>query len=429
MLRNRMKNATRIGIGGTAMLTVCAGGVLAQLPASNDLTERQIIAHAEVTANDVYVRSGPSLNHYTICKLKAGDRVRIVGESSDWFEILPPDGTFSLISGDYVDTADDRTGVVNGENVRVRAGSLLNDNKYTVQTMVSKGSGVTILGRNPDGFLRVVPPAGATLWITRQFIEPIPDELMNLEAAAGRQPVTSVATQDGAATDGSRPADTAPVPGDQTDQPVISSALAALPRTSQRATLEKIDADTRKELTKPIAERKLEPLIERYRAVASQDQDDMSRRYAEARAQQLTDAITLMDTVKQMRRLGDRADSTRREFLEARAQIPVPTVPTPSGLDAQGELRVSALYPPGSIPRRYRLVDASGPTDRTIAYIEFPDVADVDPDQYIGRHVGVRAAEKRWQRGGVDPIPVYVVKELVALADEAAPPPPAPKLP
>jgi hypothetical protein len=104
-------------------------------------------------------------------------------------------------------------------------------------------------------------------------------------------------------------------------------------------------------------------------------------------------------------------------------------VPTPSGLDAQGELRVSALYPPGSIPRRYRLVDASGPTDRTIAYIEFPDVADVDPDQYIGRHVGVRAAEKRWQRGGVDPIPVYVVKELVALADEAAPPPPAPKLP
>src|SRR5512147_1454717 len=64
---------------------------------------RKIIGEAEINANDVYVRSGDSLNHYTIIKLKAGDRVSVVSERGDWYEILPPEGTFSLISGDYVD--------------------------------------------------------------------------------------------------------------------------------------------------------------------------------------------------------------------------------------------------------------------------------------------------------------------------------------
>ena len=51
----------------------------------------------EVTGNDVYVRSGPSLNHYTVCKLSAGDRLTIVGEQGGWYEILPPTAAFSYI--------------------------------------------------------------------------------------------------------------------------------------------------------------------------------------------------------------------------------------------------------------------------------------------------------------------------------------------
>ncbi|MDO8630297.1 MAG: hypothetical protein Q7R41_07375, partial [Phycisphaerales bacterium] len=133
--------------------------------------ERTVIGEAEITANDVYVRSGDSLNHYTICKLKAGDRVTVVGERGEWYEILPPEGTFSLLSGDYVDTTDNQKGVVNGNNVRVRAGSLLNENKYTVQALLSKGVEVTILGRNPDGFLRIKPPQGATVWVSRAFAQ------------------------------------------------------------------------------------------------------------------------------------------------------------------------------------------------------------------------------------------------------------------
>ncbi|GAG00500.1 unnamed protein product, partial [marine sediment metagenome] len=70
----------------------------------------------EVTGNDVYVRSGGSLNHYPVCKLKAGDRLTIVSGRGNWYEILPPEGVFSLISGEYVDTVDNKDGVVNGNN-------------------------------------------------------------------------------------------------------------------------------------------------------------------------------------------------------------------------------------------------------------------------------------------------------------------------
>ena len=92
-------------------LALSLGPAVAQTP------ERPVISEAEVTGDDVYVRSGASLNHYPVCKINAGSRVTVVGEMGDWYEILPPEGVFCFISGDYVDTADNRTGVVNGYGV------------------------------------------------------------------------------------------------------------------------------------------------------------------------------------------------------------------------------------------------------------------------------------------------------------------------
>lgn len=112
--------------------------------------DKPVVSQGEVTGDNVYVQYGASTNHYPVCKLNAGDRVTIVGETGEWYEILPPEASFSFISGDYVDTADNKTGVVNGNNVRVRAGSSLPEFsklKYWVQTKLSKGTKVTILAR------------------------------------------------------------------------------------------------------------------------------------------------------------------------------------------------------------------------------------------------------------------------------------------
>ncbi len=375
---------------------------------------------AEVIGDDVYVRSGPSLNHYPMDKLKAGDRVTVVGETGDWCEILPPDGLFSFISGDYVDTVDERTGIVNGNQVRVRAGSALPPFaklKYVVQTKLAKGSEVTILGREPDGFLRIKPPVGTSVWINHGYVEYVP------ETASSAAPIPVAVTDSDAGEPKAAGSKMPGVPDTPKDdkaavgsQAAYRSTLAGLPPTEARDKLENIEEAARAEVAKPVSQRNFEPLIQRYKAVADAEADDsLAQRYALARVQQLSQMNALIDTVRRMRKLDDEAATKRRGFLEGRAKIRETLPPIPSEVDAQGELRVSALYPPGSPLRRYRLVDATGARERTIAYVEIPQDSTIAVEAFLGHYIGVRASGARLQTGGVDPIPIYVAGELILL--------------
>ena len=404
MFWNHLANRMALCVVGSVAL-VASADVVAQTAETQPL-----MGLGEVTANDVYVRSGDSLNHYTICKLKAGDHVTVVGERGEWYEILPPEGTFSLISGDFVDTTDNQTGTVNGDNVRVRAGSLLNENKYTVQTLLAKGTPLTIMGRNPDGFVRIKPPSGATLWVNRSFVQ------LRTDGVAAAKP----ADETGGASPSQSDAGSAVAPAVASSAAESAKKLAA-PMTNPASTtwrrqLEEIDVAARAELAKPVSERRFDPFIARYRPIAEQTEDDFARQYAMARMEQVKDLAALTDAVERVRKLDDRAETKRRESLAARATIPefVPAS-RPTGIEVQGELRVSALYPPGSPVRRYRLIDPTGPSDRTIGYVEIPSDSELKADEYLGRYVGVRASAQRVQIGGVNPIPIYIARELVLL--------------
>lgn len=381
---------------------------------------KRVTAMGEVNADAVYVRSGPSTNHYTICKLSAGDRVSIVGEQGGWLEILPPQDTFSLISGDYVDSADERNGVVNGENVRVRAGSTLNKSKYTIQTMLSKGAEVVILGRNPDGFLRIAPPDGATMWISAEFVERVSDGASAPMSSAPESTNRSDADEANDTSDAGDGAKLTVVSAkkspDEPDSPAAQSdSFTGLPSSGQRAKLTAIDTATQAELLKPALERELQPLLDRYRAIADQEDDKLARQYAATRVKQVADMMALLDTVRGIRALNQQAASTRRSALDGRSRIPRVAVPIPSSIDVKGVLRWSALYPPDSVPQRVRIVESSSDRERTIAYVEIPVNLAVDLETMIGHFVGVRAASRRWQEGGVDPIPIYVARELVLM--------------
>jgi hypothetical protein len=363
----------------------------------------------EVIGDAVYVRSGPSLNHYPVAKLKAGDRVAIVGEDGDWYMILPPPDAFSLISGDYVDSTDGKQGVVNGDNVRVRAGSSLSDHKYTVQTMLSKGAEVTILGKNPDGFLRITPPEGATLWISQQFVECVPDELIRLEDET-REAIDEAS----AGKPQKAPSDEKPV---ASENPEPESVLAGLPPSAARRTLEQLDAEAREQMDKPLLERSFDDLIQRYQTIVDEraQEDTIASQYAQRRVAQLTYMVELTDSVRKVRRLAERADSTRRAQLAERAAMRQVVPSKPSGFDAKGELRRSALYASKAGPRRLRLIDPSTTPPRTIGYVELPEGLDFKSEDFIGQYVGVRASEKKLQPGGVNPVPIYVAAELVIL--------------
>lgn len=410
LFSNPHSNRSLFSFAGAAMVLVgSVSSASAQVTAKQPTSGRAVAGYGEVTANDVYVRSGDSTNHYTVCKLDAGARVAILGQRGAWFEIVPPPGTFSLISGDYVDSADNQTGLVSGDNVRVRAGSMLNDNKYTVQTMLKKGAPVTILGRNPDGFLRIKPPAGASLWIHSDFVA-------RIKAAPGTVPTGASATGTGSAPQ----AKTASVGG------VLGSAVPAgagsrragatlAGSTPWREQLDEIDVAAKAEVAKAPVGRDFTDVIERYRVVSQQSEDEYARVFAVTRLEQIDNMVTLAAAVQKIQRLGDAADAKRRAYLSDRATIPPVAPLDPSGIQIQGELRVSALYPPGSTIRRYRLIDPTASFARTIGYVEIPPGSDIDPAGFLGRYVGVRASQRRLQEGGVDPIPIYLAIELVLL--------------
>lgn len=407
MFRNSQTD--RIGLWTVvATALVCTVTAVGQVSSTSkevtDLPEtRPVIGEGEINANDVYVRSGDSLNHYTITKLKAGDRVSVVGERGEWYEILPPEGTFSLVSGDFIDTTDNQTGVVNGDNVRVRAGSLLNENKYTVQTLLTKGTPVSILGRNPDGFVRIKPPKGTTLWVNRSYVQ---------LRTSGTTPRSddSVGASPSQADSGSAVSTAA----DSAKK--LSIPMAGPASTTWRRQLEEIDVAARAELAKPVSERRFDPFVARYQPIADQSEDDFARQYALARIEHVKNLDELTSAVERVRKLDDEAESKRREFLAARATIPefVPAQ-SPAGIEIQGELRVSALYPPGSSVQRYRIIDPTSESDRTIGYVEIPADSGLNVEGYLGRYIGVRASAQRVQTGGVNPVPIYIARELILL--------------
>ena len=372
---------------------------------------------AEVTADDVYVRSGPSLNHYPVLKLQAGQRVQITGEEGPWLQIVPPEGAISLISENFVDTADDQHGVVNGDRVNVRAASNLPEwkGRRSPQTQLSRGAEVEIIQRLPDGYLEIKPPASARLWISSEFVTAIPARAVAIE----RQMNASLVGENTPATGSATGVPTAPSPAPTaTESP---AALAMGEATPQRVQLQRLDSEVKLETAKPIAERNFTPFIEQYQQLSTQEDDTFAQQYAGQRLAQLQYLQEVTESVRRVRSLVNRVENRRRVLMEERANLPTSVPPVPGAFDVQGEVRVSAAYPPGSHPERYRLVDPSGTIARTIGYLEIPADSGIVGRDFVGRYVGVRAAgRKRLPGGNVDVVPIYVVGELVPLQPTSA---------
>ena len=174
----------------------------------------------EVTGTNVRVRSGPGTGWYATTKLNTGDRVVVVKEERGWYHIVPPPGSFSYVDMEDVDRqAGGRTGIVKRDGVSIRAGSEMAASKSTTQLWVKKGQAVEIIGE-VDGFFKITPPAGALLYISRDFVKPVAANQRTgiaerHAAAASREPQPSPAVTSPAVTSAA-PASTTPRPGQPT---------------------------------------------------------------------------------------------------------------------------------------------------------------------------------------------------------------------
>ncbi len=148
---------------------------------------------AEIIGNDVYVRSGPGTNFYHCGKLNTGDKVKVVGKQFSWSRVVPPAGSFSWISMQYVEIApnDQAVGTVTGDNVRVYAGSDYVKPLYstTLQGKLSKGEKVKLLGEQMDDYYKIAAPPFAYLWVSTKFTKPVPEPVVAPPAVTTPAPV------------------------------------------------------------------------------------------------------------------------------------------------------------------------------------------------------------------------------------------------
>jgi SH3-like domain-containing protein len=394
---------------------------------------------AEVTVRTVNVRSGPSTNYYIVTSLNAGQRVQVIGEENGWCAIVPPAGCFSLIAETYVDVGENSKGVVNGDAVRVRAGSDRDEHRYAVQTKLDRGAEVSIIGTAVDGFLKIQPPTGVSVWVRGDYVQRVPNHMLNQPAAAsGKLPAIdgttgapAVAGSAGTGTPsaaGAQPsAGAAREPaiemlgGDSELERMLSSSgdgtADAASGAGFRAKLQTAEEAMLAELQKPMPERRFDEVRKLYEEIAAQGTDTVSSMFAQRRLAQIDTVLTRRDTLRQMRDLMDQVARDRKDALAGRNSVRPEMRLIERGFEAKGQLRESMIFDSPVGPRRFRLVDPKVATPRTLCYVEIPAESEIDVTRFIGQLVGIRARKQYLETGNVNPIPVVVVDEMVILDD------------
>ena len=131
---------------------------------------------AEITDDDVPIRSGPGTNYYICGKLKKSDKVNVVGSQFSWSRIVPPAGSFSWISTRYVSIDPDNAsiGIVTAPGIRVYAGSEHKEpiHSETLQLKLNRGDDVRFVGTQKGDYYKIAPPEGAYLWVSTKYTKP-----------------------------------------------------------------------------------------------------------------------------------------------------------------------------------------------------------------------------------------------------------------
>jgi uncharacterized protein YgiM (DUF1202 family) len=186
---------------------VPAAGALAQDAVSQpDVANSKYQIDGVVNVDSVYVRSGPGEGYYPTQTLAKGAAITVVGIKFDWLKIIPPDNSFSFVGAVFVDrSADGTTGKINRNDVNIRAGSLVNAMKTTVQTRLNSGDEVRIVGKE-DEYLKIKSPPGAYLYINKGFVTIARPALADTATPISSSPNTPAPKQNSVATDTQKPA-------------------------------------------------------------------------------------------------------------------------------------------------------------------------------------------------------------------------------
>ncbi len=337
--------------------------VVPERPASaNDVNAVNILSFpyvAEITGDNVYVRSGPGTNYYDCGKLNKDNRVEVVSSQFSWSRIVPPSGSFSWISMQYVniDPNNPAVGIVSGDSVRVYAGSDTVKPLYstTLQLKLNQGDKVRLLGEEEDNYYKITPPTGAYLWVSTEYtrpLGPIGEVEITTEPKAESSDTTMVVA---------------------TNLSVEAEKLKeyyALEKQIQTERAKSIDQQNYANIKKALAE------------IARNKEAGKTARYCEFAIKQVERLELALAVAKEVQLQNAQLQQTKVRIEKAR-MTRLDEYQELGRFAVVGQLEKFETYGPG----HYRIVDDSG---KTICYaLPSGSAAEMDLDKFVGKKVGL----------------------------------------
>lgn len=333
---------------------------------------------ATVTADDVYVRSGPSVqSSYPFGKLDRGEVVRAVEESFGWVRVQTAGRAFDDING-FV-TADDRVSLsTDGASITATALTELRapnigaqatpDSSWKQIGRVEAGATLTVLGR-VDGerasVWRVKLTPDGEGWINANFLrKATSEEAAQFEVAAADASDASIASEGIAVVvEGETEAAAAADATTATEPAKPALTPAQIAQQARIATFADLEATWLKVKGQPLADAELGALYSAFLVLASDPECEASmKRRAQSRVEQLvlqqdvqSKLIELRDAKARLNGECDQIDAVAKA-IEARSEY-----------TAVGVLNASIVYDGSNLPLLFRLQDPS--SGQTVAYV------------------------------------------------------------
>jgi len=319
---------------------------------------------AEITAGNVNIRSGPGTNYYRCGRLNKADRVKVIGSQFSWSRIVPPPGSFSWISKQYVsiDRNNPTIGIVTGDDVRVYAGSELLKpiHSTTVQLKLNRNDKVRLMGEEQGDYYKIVPPAGAYLGLTTKYTEPL--------GAVGEVPLI---------------VEPKVAPKTDTGEPVYTKAAVEAGKLREYQNLqEQIEA----ERAKPMARQNYADIKKTLLEIANNKEAGKAARYAAFAIKQIERYELALAAGEQVRLQELQLQRTEERIEKARLRK-LTQVPKLGHFAVIGGFQTSSIYGEQAQLKLYRIIDDSG---KTLCYAlpEGP-ASKMALSKFVGRKVGL----------------------------------------
>jgi uncharacterized protein YraI len=343
---------------------------------------------ARVTANNVYVRSGPGNNYYPTEKVHAGTQLEVHRhDAGGWCAIRPPDGSFSWVPGRHLKPGEENLAEVTSDRVPVGVGSRFSDIRHATHVRLDRGELVAVLGKKEidlgsgaETWYRISPPSGEFRWVLTSYLDPLPEKAPGAGSGA-------VANGPGAASPGATGGSSSGVEGSSAaagPAPGPLPAGRALSSADFQAELDDVNSQLSIMLAEEPTVWNCQELSRRTQALADRAQTAEER----GRARLLTNRLAQAEDIQRRFETAGagRLETERRSEPSselARGGASIAGVPREDDrFDGAG--RLTRVVPPKLGAPRYAIVD-----DRGQVRCFVTPAPGINMSYYLGRRVGI----------------------------------------